>query len=171
MRSPARWPVTCSVITTACSRSTARWATKSSTIRARGAVKPRIPWRRAWWRPARSSVRPAAHSSSVRRGGACVRYRHSRWLFCGCFLTGVRFLLPQWSSLQSLPHAVQIPSPAVVVLAVASSLRLFSVPFACCFCNFVLIAYGFRSIRVPFLQLHSPRGDRRRLPLSFLQSR
>ena len=24
-------------------------------------------------------------------------------------------------------------------------------PFACCFCNFVLIAYGFRSIRVPLL--------------------
>ena len=64
-----------------------------------------------------------------------------------------------------------VPPLAVVVLAVASSLRLFSVPFACCFCNFVLLAYGFRSIRVPFLQLHSPRGDRRRLPLSFLQSR
>lgn len=67
--------------------------------------------------------------------------------FCSCFLTGVRFLLPRWSFLQLLSHRGQISASSVVVFAVASSLRLFSIPFACCFA----ISFSSRMVSAPFV--------------------
>ena len=64
---------------------------------------------------------PAAHSSSVRRGGACVRYRHSRWLF-----------------LQLLPRSGCFPFLSRAVFAISFSSRMVSAPFVCRSCNCIL---------------------------------
>lgn len=63
----------------------------------------------------------AAHSSSVRRGGACVRYRHSRWLF-----------------LQLLPRSGCFPFLSRAVFAISFSSRMVSAPFVCRSCNCIL---------------------------------